>query len=367
MGRWVRWFGVDEATATVIDAPSRPGEKGSASKRVIRVTSAQARRAARSGTGLPKNTASAPTGVISIEQLAAEMLTAVLVQEKLLNQADEHLAITEHRATGRPVEAILVETGAVSEADLLGVLARRCKAPVLSLERYRFRPEVLEVVPSDFARANRLIPLERLGKVLNVATSNPLDVGALKRLEEKTELRVKPFLASPREVGIALDKCYPPPPEEILPEEEATPFTTSQLLKESWLGLMGDGVDDNELQEVSREEAPAPSEEEPEAPAAPSAERAVPLSDDDVEAFARVTSGALCRSWTDSAGVGAEGPLAATPVSDAEFDTIAASKALPKTPPAKKKRKKRASVRDKAKSRSSRKKAKKSRKKKSRR
>jgi hypothetical protein len=368
MGRWVRWFGVEEATATVTDAPARQGEKGASSKRVIRVTSAQARQAARSGTGLPKNAAPSPTGMISIEQLAAEMLTAVLVQEKLLTQADEHLAITEHRATGRPVEAILVETGAVIEADLLGVLSRRCKAPLLSLERYRFRPEVLEVVPCDFARANRLIPLERLGKVLNVATSNPLDVGALKRLEEKTELRVKPFLASPREVGIALDKCYPPPPEEDLPEEEATPFTTSQLLKESWLGLMGDGVEDDESQEETREEAPAPSEEEAEAPTAPSAERAVPLSDDDVEAFARVTSHALCRSWTDSAGVGAEGPLAAVPVSDAEFDTIAASEALPKTPPPKKtKRKKRASVRDKAKSRSSRKKAKKSRKKKSRR
>ncbi|MHC5057634.1 MAG: GspE/PulE/PilB domain-containing protein [Planctomycetota bacterium] len=368
MGRWVRWFGAEGTGAAVAEAGTPPKGKGSPSKRVIRVTTAQARDAARSGTGLPKNAAPAPTGVISIEQLAAEMLTAVLVQEKLLTQAEEHVALTEHRATGRPVEAILVETGAVAEADLLGVLSRRCKAPLLSLERYRFRPEVLGAVPSEFARANRVIPLERLGKVLNVATSNPLDVGTLTRLEEETGLRVKPFLASPREVAASLDQCYPPPPEESLPEAEETPFSTSQILKESWLGLMGGEVVEGEPPQAPVGEAPAPSEE-PATPApapAPAAEKAVPLSEEDVTAFARVTSGVLYRSWAGSVGVGAEGPQAAVPVSDAEYALMAAPEPLPKRPPPKKK--KRVSTREKsAKTRSGKKKAKRSRKKKSRR
>ncbi|MHC4252458.1 MAG: GspE/PulE/PilB domain-containing protein [Planctomycetota bacterium] len=365
MGRWVRWFGAEGTAAAVAEAGAPPKSKGSASKRVIRVTSSQAREAARSGTGLPKNAAPAPTGAISIEQLAAEMLTAVLVQEKLLTQAEEHVALTEHRATGRPVEAILVETGAVAEADLLAVLSRRCKAPLLSLERYRFRPEVLEAVPSEFARANRVIPLERLGKVLNVATSNPLDVGTLTRLEEETGLRVKPFLASPREVAASLDQCYPPPPEESLPEAEETPFSTSQILKESWLGLMGEEVVEGEPPQAPGDEAPAPTEDVA-APAAPVAEKAVPLSEEDATAFARVTSGVLCRSWAGSVGVGAEGPQAAVPVSDAEYALMAGSEPLPKRPPPKKK--KRVSTREKSvKTRSRKKKAKRSRKKKSRR
>lgn len=368
MGRWVRWFGADETAGAVSEAEAPPDGEGSSSKRVIRVTTTQARQAARSGTGLPNTTAPSPTGVLSVEQLAAEMLTAVLVQEKLLTQADEHIALTEHRATGRPVEAILVETGAVEESDLLAVLSRRCKAPLLSLERYRFRPEVLEQVPSEFARANRVIPLERLGKVLNVATSNPLDMGTLHRLEEETGLRVKAFLASPREVAACLDRCYPPPPEEVLPEDENVPLTTAQILKESWLGLMGEEVAEAEPSEAAGDEEQAPSDgpAAASAPAAASVEKAVPLSDEDVTAFARVTSGVLYRAWADSVGVGADGPQAALPVADAEYALMAAPEALPKRPPKKRKKKKRPPTREKSlKSRSGRKKPKKSRKKKS--
>jgi len=379
MGRWVRWFGAEEAATAVAETAGAPPAESPSAKRVIKISHADARKAALSGTGLPSRTAPAPTGVISVEQLAAEMLTAVLVQEKLLTQADEHAALTEHRATGRPVEAILVETGIVQEADLLAVLSRRCKAPHLSLERYQFRPEVLEAVPGPFARANRVIPLERLGKVLNVATSNPLDVATLKRLEEETGLRVKPFLASPRELAACLDNCYPPPPEESLPEVEETPFSTKQMLKESWLGLMGDSFEDLEGAKEQAEEAPEEGEEEAEteAPPAPAAEKAVPLSDDDVTAFARVTSRVLYEDWADAVGVSGEGPLAAAPVSGPEYDLVAAADALPKRAPPKKKREpkrekakksKRTSKREKSlKSRSGKKKAKKSKKKKSRR
>jgi len=379
MGRWVRWFGVEGDATAVAEAVDHKKDERPSSTRMIRVSSADARKAALSGTGLPSRTAPAPTGVISVEQLAAEMLTAVLVQEKLLTQADEHAALTEHRATGRPVEAILVETGIVQESDLLAVLSRRCKAPHLSLERYRFRPEVLEAVSSPFARANRVIPLERLGKILNVATSNPLDMGTLKRLEEETGLRVKPFLASPRELEACLDTCYPPPPEESLPEAEETPFSTKQMLKESWLGLMGDSFEETEEPQRPAEEAPEPSEEEAEAPPAAAAEKAVPLSDDDVAAFARVTSRVLYRDWADSIGVSGDGPQAAAPVSRPEYNLVASPEALPKRPPRKKKREsqrekakkekakktKRASKREKSlKTRSGRKKAKKSKKKK---
>ena len=334
MGRWLRWFG---ATATVTETEVAQEGEGPAPKRTIKVPATRAREAARSGTGLPRATAPSPTGVISIEQLAAEMLTAVLVQEKLLTQADEHVALTEHRATGQPVEAILVETGVVAESDLLAVLSRRCKAPLLSLERYRFRPEVLDAVPSAFARANRVIPLERLGKVLNVATSNPLDMAALKRLEEETGFRVNPFLASPREIAASLDKYYPPPPEEALPEAEQVPLSTSQILKESWLGLMSDkALDDEEPPQAPGDVFSESSEE----PAAPVVEKAVFLSEEDATAFARVTSGVLYRTWAESVGMGAEDPVAAVPVSDVEFAMTATSEALPKRPPPKKKKKK---------------------------
>jgi hypothetical protein len=317
MGRWVRWFGAGEVA--VAEPPVRRPPTGNT--KVVTVSAEQAREAARSPAGAGRTVAPAPTGAISIERLGAEMLTAVLAKEGVLSQSDEHASLTEHRATGRPVEQILVESGLIAESDLLAILSRKCKVPHLSLERYQIRDEVIETVSPEFARANHVIPLDRLGKVLNVATSNPLDVYALKRLGEETGLRVKPVLVSPGELAERLDKLYPPPPEEAVPEpkEDVTGFSTAQIFKDSWLGLIGDkkAVAEKFGVDIAILEGSA----EPE----PGVEKAVPLSEDDPRSRAHSTGGAVYRAWEAAVGTGVEGDLAAVPALDVEFTLVAAA------------------------------------------
>ncbi|MHC4199023.1 MAG: GspE/PulE/PilB domain-containing protein, partial [Planctomycetota bacterium] len=315
MGRWVRWFGSGEV-AVAEPSVRRPP---TGNTKVVTVSAEQAREVARSPARAGRTVA--PTGAISIERLGAEMLTAVLVKEGVLSQADEHASLTEHRATGRPVEQILVESDLVVESDLLSILSRKCKVPHLSLQRYQIRDEVIETVPAEFARANHIIPLDRLGKVLNVATSNPLDVYALKRLGEETGLRVKPVLASPGELAERLDKLYPPPEEEAVPEpkEEVTGFSTAQIFKDSWLGLIGDKK--AVAEEFGVDLAILEGSAEPE----PGVEKAVPLAEDDPRSRAHATGGSLYRAWETVVGVGTEGDLATVPALDVEFTLVAAA------------------------------------------
>jgi hypothetical protein len=264
------------------------------------------------------------------------MLTALLVQEGALSTGDEHTALQEHRATGKPVEEILVETGKLNETDLVSVLSRRCKVPHLSLERTQINDDVVALVPLDFARANRIVPLQKLGKLLNVATSNPLDMGTFRRLQELTGLRVKPMLATPSELKECLDKHYPAPPEEAVTETKKADvkITVKDFLKESWLGAVGPAEDSSSaLAAVSPEPESLSAQEAEAAPASPDDSRAIPLSDDDVRAFQKASAAGLYKDWTRSIAYGSEDLGPAPSISDVEFALLAADAPLPKEDP----------------------------------
>ncbi len=330
VGRWVRWFGAEEAAGGrdgASNAGWQPVSLTVSSWPVEAAAEGPAHpgghpgvRVARRAEGMLRSAPPAPTGIISIERLPAEMLTAVLVREGALTTEDEHKSLQEHRTTGRPVEVILVDDGIIEESDLVAVLSRSCKVPHISLEGYHIRPEVLEIVPAEFARANRVIPLEKLGKILNVATSNPLDISAFGKLRNETGLNVKPQLAGPNEIAEYLDKFYPPPPEEIAPEPPPTveePATEGEPPVGSLPSRGRAGVE--------------PVAAHPVVPSSFLAEEpAELLSEEEAMAFSPSPSAALDRAWEEEVGHGVESELPAVPVSEAEFALAAADEPVRK-------------------------------------
>lgn len=191
VGRWVRWFAGE-------------GKLPSPSQRRWRP-----RRSSRPKIASDTRPIPVPTGVFSAERMPAEALTALLVREGVLSRDDEHQCLQEQVSSGRPVEEVICRAGKLDEQEFVSILARLCRVPHVSLARYQIRPEVLDVVPPELAGRLRLVPLERLGKVLNVGTSNPLNLPAFREVEEATGLRVKPVLVAPLELAECLAKYYP--------------------------------------------------------------------------------------------------------------------------------------------------------------
>ena len=333
MGRWVRWFGEGSTTTAAVIVPPRRETPD----RVMHVSVAEATDFASGRRSIGK--AAAPTGQMSVQQLSAEMLTALLVQEGVLTTTDEHASLQEHRATGRAVEEILVETGKLSETDLVSTISRRCKVPHLSLARTKINEDVVALVPVEFARANRIVPLQKLGKLLNVATTNPLDMGTFKKLEDICGLRVKPMLAMPSELRACLDEHYPPLPEELVaetqPEEEEVKITVKDFLKESWLGAVGPQDSSAGLPAITPEQeaAAAADGEGGEAAASPELEYAIQLSDDEVKAFKKASAAFLYKEWTSLIGLSGESAGDAIALSDLEFGFMASDKPIPKAAP----------------------------------
>lgn len=133
---------------------------------------------------------------ISIEKL--------LVEHDYL--AESQLKRIEHfkeQEPDRPVEEILVELGYVTEDDVIACAAFRDGVAAIDLDKYNINEKAAVMVPSIFARHNKVIPIDFEDDKLVLAATYPLDPDIIDEAATITGMEVKPVLAS----GIAVDRA----------------------------------------------------------------------------------------------------------------------------------------------------------------
>jgi type IV pilus assembly protein PilB len=100
--------------------------------------------------------------------------------------------------TGRPQEEMIKKENLVSEEDLVKAKASLYNVPYIDLSSAPASPEAMAVLPQDVAERFSVFPLsiDKAGKVLVLAMSDPLNLTTIEFIEQKTGYRVKPNAAS---------------------------------------------------------------------------------------------------------------------------------------------------------------------------
>lgn len=129
-----------------------------------------------------------------------ERIARHLVGNGLLPESRLQELLEEQKRSGQSLTRLLSERGGVAELDLMLAVARCLEVPPVNLSRIRVSPELLALVPRDFARANRVAPVARVGKRLFVAMVDPLNVVALDELRQITQLDAVPMIATEQAV-----------------------------------------------------------------------------------------------------------------------------------------------------------------------
>jgi general secretion pathway protein E/type IV pilus assembly protein PilB len=104
---------------------------------------------------------------------------------------------------------VLLQDGALSEHEVLSVLAAQFGMELISLRDVDIPNEVRDAIPREVARKYRVVPVYRSEEVLTVALSDPLDVDNLDTLRYLLKCSVEPVVAPRDEIQVALDKYYP--------------------------------------------------------------------------------------------------------------------------------------------------------------
>ena len=137
----------------------------------------------------------------------------------------------------------IIKENIISEEELLLILSQEYRLPYLDLDKYKIPKENKDLLPQELAFRYKVVPISKIGEVLTLATSNPLDIVALDDLRLSTSFKkIDLVLAEEKKILKALNYLYSSQPLPQFSEEEVSLESSSvsdidleTLLKESKL------------------------------------------------------------------------------------------------------------------------------------
>jgi type IV pilus assembly protein PilB len=141
-------------------------------------------------------------------QTLRENIIEILLKSKHLSPQQLAKALAVQKEREIPLRKVLVEQGFISEELLLSLLSEQLYMPSLHLNKYKFDPKVVSLVPERVAKQYNLIPLSRMGDTLTVAVSDPLNIFALDDLKTMTGCNIDTVLSSEEEIIRSIEGYY---------------------------------------------------------------------------------------------------------------------------------------------------------------
>lgn len=144
-----------------------------------------------------------------------DRLVNTLINGKLLKGKDLEKALEIQKKSGGSLGKILVENGFVSEKELMVAMSRELNIPPIDLSKYKIDKSLAELISEKVAKQYSLIPVSKLGKVLTVAMSDPLNLFAIDDLKMLTKYQIDPVIATENDVRDAINNYYGAHSQEI--------------------------------------------------------------------------------------------------------------------------------------------------------
>ena len=137
-----------------------------------------------------------------------ELLGEILVRRNLITNEQLNRALELQKKEGGFIGELLVRLGFMEERDIVVALVVQCNFPYIAVDKYEIDRHVIQLVPQETAKKYFVIPLDRVGEVLSVVMSDPLDLSVKAELQRLTNCRVAPFIATKSEINKAIDRWY---------------------------------------------------------------------------------------------------------------------------------------------------------------
>jgi len=146
------------------------------------------------------------------EQRKKLRLGELLVQQGLITTDQLSIVLAEQRHNNIPMGRLLVRLGFVTESAIRDVMARTIGQESIDLAQVVADPEALRLVPQDFARRNRVLPIayDPAEQLLTVATTEIFNVVAMDQLRAVlgSQIEIKTQLAAEAQLEDRIDQFY---------------------------------------------------------------------------------------------------------------------------------------------------------------
>lgn len=176
----------------------------------LALTEQERRRQGPSANGEPIRSPAQLAGQITqIGSFVPVRLGDLLINQGLVSNDQMRDALTlMQRGNKHLLGNILVEMGALSRAQLTEVVAQQFSIPMVALDGFVVQPEVLRLVPKEYAVEHQVLPLLVSDKSLVVAVESPVDADYLDELRFSAQKQVVPVIANPDELAARITVEY---------------------------------------------------------------------------------------------------------------------------------------------------------------
>ncbi len=167
-----------------------------------------------------------------------ENIIDILLKSKHITKEQLDRALDLQKEKGIPLRKVLVDKGIINEDTLLSLFSEQLYMPALRLAKYKFDPEIINLVPERMAKLYNIIPLSRIGNTLTIAISDPLNIFTLDDLKNFTGCNIDIVLSPEDEISQAIESQYRKEAkdiqnilEESILEQDASSNKNLELLK----------------------------------------------------------------------------------------------------------------------------------------
>jgi type IV pilus assembly protein PilB len=137
-----------------------------------------------------------------------ERIGELLVKQNLLTASQLQEARESSRSKGRRLGAQITELGFLDEADLSDFVAKQYGVPSINIDDFEIDPAVIQLIPEEVAAKHTVIPVNRAGSTLILATADPSNIYALDDIKFLTGYNIQAVVASEEAIHRAIDKYY---------------------------------------------------------------------------------------------------------------------------------------------------------------
>jgi MSHA biogenesis protein MshE len=132
----------------------------------------------------------------------------LLIANKIVSQEQLNTALADQKKSGRKLGRVLIESGYVSEEQLLNFLSQQLNIPYIDLKRFNYKAEVVRLMPEAHARRFRAIVLEERPEGLLVGMADPTDIFAYDELARVLRRPLRLAVVKEADLLKTVDRVY---------------------------------------------------------------------------------------------------------------------------------------------------------------
>lgn len=141
-------------------------------------------------------------------RLITKQLGELLMEKGLINQAQLDKALKIQKDKGGLIGQIFVALGYVKEEEIAQALTVQYGFPYLPLESYEISADMIKLIPENVAKQYNLIAIDKIGNLLTISMSNPLNIQAVEDIEMLSGCKVQVFISTMTDIANAIKRYY---------------------------------------------------------------------------------------------------------------------------------------------------------------